>query len=349
MRISTRPAPATLPWVTLSVELAGGTLSWQLFGDRDDAHLHLWASTDAGWLWRLVGEPVHARLLAQPRWSTTEFAIDEPAVPEELRLLHRLAWGHWLRRWWPTSVVDGLDPLADVVLDVEVALLTVDCDGYFDDDSFDGDPRALVARHSVDAIDSLATHFSPEVRTLHRRWLAYDADIAAPVRHEQVRRADDYALAAGPTSAEPRTGGIAGGRASVAWESVPANTFDAAEDTLVWSVDSVPELVADVAVRLLPGRESAPVWVELRLPDPPMTARGQLDPAGTSRIPLPLTAAQAWQTDWSSLQCSVAGVVGDLARTRRDDARALIRRRLSGTHDGTPLFVAEQLVAEADY
>lgn len=355
MRVSTGPrASATPIWMTLSVELAGGTLSWDLEDTADNACLDLWSPVDADWLWRIVGESTHVRVLGEIDSGTTDLTIELVTGPDQLHLLRRLAWGHWLRRWWPTSTVNGLDALSSIVLDVEVALLTAECDAYFDAESFDGAPESLLAPHGADEISSLATHFSADVRALHRRWLAYDADASLPIGPDSPARADDYALAAGPTSISPRPGGIADGRASIAWESVPANVFDAAENTVTWSIDSVPDVVADVAVRLLPGRDCGPTTVELRLPDPPITARGRLDAAGTTRITLPLTAAQAWQTDWSALECRIGGTAGgdavdDDAPRLRDRVRALIQRRISGTEDGTPLFVAEQLIADADY
>ncbi|MFW0789346.1 hypothetical protein [Gordonia sp. CPCC 205333] len=351
MRISTASRSADGPaWMTLPLEVAGGMLTWRLDSPHDAApHLHLWSPGDADWLWRIVGEQEHVGALTALGDNGADISVERSGDPTQLSILRRLAWGHWLRRWWPTSVADGIEPLNAAVLDIEVALLTEDCDNYFDADSFDGDPEAIVVGHDEDAIDSLSTHFSPDVRTLHRRWLARDNSVVT--RSENIAVvADDYALVAGSAkTAAPSVDALARGHASLAWESVPANTFDAAEDTIAWSIDAAPEVVADIAVALLPARSAPPLRVELSLATPAMRVHAALDSLGTARITLPLTAIQAWRTDWSTLICAVGEVPGDTSRDLREQVRAMLRRRLSGADDGIPLFVAEQLVAEADY
>ena len=347
MKISTTPITGDRPtWSTMTLEVAGGLFTWDL--DAAEPYLQLWRPDEASWLWRLVGEAGHVEALTAAA-ASKPLDLDVTA-PAELSLLRRLAWGHWLRRWWPTSPADGIDGLAGAVLDVEVALLTDDCEAYFDADAFDGDPQAVLAAHDDSEIDSLAMHYSPEVRGLHQRWLRRDRELAVaePLAAAGVGSVDDYALAAGPTGRSTTSGGIARGRTSLSWEAVPANTFDAAEDTVSWSVDAAPEVFADVSVALLPGRTAVPLRVELSLPDPPMRAHGTLDTAGTARIALPLSAAQAWSADWSTLECRIGGASSIDSRDLREQVRALIRRRIDGT-DTTPLFVAEQLVADSDY
>ncbi|NMO04141.1 hypothetical protein HH308_23270 [Gordonia sp. TBRC 11910] len=349
MRITTTPLGSRdrPTWMTTTLEVAGGILVWEL--DSTEPTLHLWNLDDATWLWRIVGEQRHVDTVASLASSTHTDA--DVADTDELELLCRLAWGHWLRRWWPTSVADGIDALSGVVLDLEVALLTEDCEAYFDADSFDGDAYAVLAGRDDEEIDSLATHYRAEVRELHRRWLLRDAGVAIDDALEAARSeiAADYALAAGPSSRAAPSGGIARGRASLAWETVPANVFDAAEDTVSWSVDAAPDVVADVRVALLPGRSAAEVNVELSLPDPPMHARATLSRAGSVRIPLPLSAAQAWSADWSTMECVVGAPSRPDARYLRDQVRALIRRRIDGSDATPPLFVAEQLAADSDY
>ncbi|GAB10581.1 hypothetical protein GOARA_061_00200 [Gordonia araii NBRC 100433] len=331
----------------MTLEVAGGIFTWNVMDPEAAPRLHLWSPADATWLWRIVGEQGHVDVVAAlAEHRDADVAVDSPG---ELAILRRLAWGHWLRRWWPASVIDGIEELPRVVLDIEVALLTDDCEAYFDEVSFDGDPHALLAAHGEDAIGSLATHASAEVRALHGRWIGREGGAARPRETAVPGRADDYALAAGSeTFAAPGTG-IAQGRASVAWESVPANTFDAAENTIAWSVDAAPEVVADVAVALLPGRAAIPLPVTLSLPDLPMRVRATLEPTGLVRVALPLTAAQAWRIDWSALVCAVGETNGADSRGQRNRVRSLVRRRIGGIDDGTPLFVAERLVADADY
>lgn len=346
MKISGAAAPSDAPtWADMTLEVAGGVLTWRV-DDVSPAppHLRLWAPEDAAWLWRVVGEAGHADTLAA---LAEHRDVEVAAVSEDLALLRRLAWGHWLRRWWPTSVIDGIEPLPSAVLDVEVALLIDDCESYFDADSLDGDPEALIARHPTTDIDSLARHFDPDVRSLHNRWSSREPDGEAVVTATLPSlSADDYALAAGSDVSAGPTPGIAEGRASVPWELVPANTFDAAEDTITWTVDAAPQVLVAIRVALLPGRSATPLQVELMLPDPPLRARATLDSTGRGRIPVDLTPRAAWRADWSTLSCTVGGRDGTEHRELRDRIRTLIRRRIGGIDDGTQLFVAEKLVAD---
>lgn len=347
MKISAAPAAARPPWLTLSLEVAGGTFTWDLREPPGSGpHLHLWAPGDADWLWRIVGEQAHADTLTG--LAAGRDTDVEATAPGEPALLHRLAWGHWLRRWMPASVVDGIDPLPALILDAEVAVLTADCEMYFGDNTFDGDPAALLEAHDDAAIASLALHPRQDVRDLYHRLLdigSGDPDtVAAPSGDP-----GDYALAAGPASAAEAGTGIAHGRASVSWESVPAHTFDAAENTITWSVDAAPDVVADIGIRLLPGRTATTVRVAVSLPDPAFRAQATLNPDGRLPIPLPLTATQAWRADWSALVVTVGGVDARDSRALRERVRALIRDRIDGNDELTGLFVAERIVADNAY
>ena len=347
MKISTAPAAARLPWLTLALEAAGATFTWALDDPPGSGpHLHLWAPGEADWLWRIIGEQAHADTLAGLTGRRDVDAV--VSAPAEIGLLHRLAWGHWLRRWWPASVVDGIDPLPSLILDAEVAVLTADCEMYFGDATFDGDPLAVLDAHDEAAIDSLALHPRQDVRDLHRRLLGIDA--AAP-ESGPVPSGDqgDYALAAGPGTAAGSGTGIARGWASVPWESVPAHTFDAAENTIAWSVDAAPHVVADITVTLLPGRTAAPVPVALSLHDPAFEAQATLSPDGRLPIPLPLTATEAWGADWSALVVTVGGVDARDSREQREQVRTLVRERIAGGTGLTGLFVAERIVADNAY
>ncbi|GAB07484.1 hypothetical protein GII30_16465 [Gordonia amarae] len=347
MKISTAPAAARLPWLTLALEAAGGTFTWALDDPPGSGpHLHLWAPGEADWLWRIIGEQAHAATL---RDLTSRHDIDVPvSAPAELALLYRLAWGHWLRRWWPASAADGIDPLPALVLDAEVAALTADCEMYFGDTGFDGDPNAVLGAYDDADIAALALHPRPDVRDLHARLREFDTGEQEPVPAASGDPGD-YALAAGPGTATESGGGIARGLASVPWESVPAHTFDAAENTIAWSVDAAPDVVADVTVALLPGRTAAPVRVALSLHDPAFEAQATLAPDGRLPIPLPLTATEAWGADWSALVVTVGGVDARDSREQREQVRALVRERIEGGTGLTGLFVAEQIVADNAY
>ncbi|WP_301546723.1 hypothetical protein [Gordonia sp. X0973] len=349
MRISRTPPnsawpPAdSPPWTSSVLEVSGGALRWELLEPSAPPRLLLWAPEEAGWLWRIVGETGHVEV------ATTETAEVTITAPAELDLLRRLAWGHWLRRWWPASSIDAIDELPSTVLDVEVALLTVDAEGYFDDDGFDGDPHAVLAAHDEATIDALATHADPRVRELRQRWFELRASEATDDLGVPSGSVDDYALAAGAAASGDTTSGIAHGRGSLPWEAAPAHVFDAAEDTVRWTIDAAPNAVAEIEVALLPGRTATPLRVGLSLPDPPLSVHAELTPDGRAQIPLPLTAAQAWAADWSSLTCTVGGVDGRTARGLREQVRGIVRQRISGADGGIPLFVAEQLLADADY
>ena len=63
-------------------------------------------------------------------------------------------WSHWLRCWWPTSRHDGVAALDRALLDVEVALLTVEAQSFFTDDTLDSDVAELLQPHAA----ALALH-----------------------------------------------------------------------------------------------------------------------------------------------------------------------------------------------
>ena len=62
--------------------------------------------------------------------------------------LRRLALGHWLRRWWPASIRDGIAGLNPAVLDAEIAVATAGADEFLGDDTGDSDIAALLAPHA---------------------------------------------------------------------------------------------------------------------------------------------------------------------------------------------------------
>ena len=128
---------------------------------------------------------------------------------------------------------DAIADLDAAVLDAEIAVLTAAAEQYFAQDTLDSDVDALLRPHR----DSLAAQLhsgDPRVAELVARcadladWDLDDAVSADP-------RRDDYALAAGGDE-RVSASAIAGGASSVSWSSVPPATFDAAEDTVDWSV-----------------------------------------------------------------------------------------------------------------
>jgi hypothetical protein len=221
-------------------------------------------------------------------------------VPGSIDPLRRLAMGHWLRRWWPASRRDGIAALDRALLDVEVALLTGDAQGFFTDDTLDSDVAQLLAPHAT----ALTTHVrSDDARIVDLvragagladdvGWRASDGRNYTPLLMIRVRsrlrqrtasgRRDDYALAAGSDAGSPRAWtSIARGVASIDWSAVPPGIFDAAEDTVEWSVEVAgaaatavvraavigPDPATGIAVRLRSRPSAAPA------PSMPMAAR----------------------------------------------------------------------------
>ncbi len=269
-----------LPLVAV-LEVSGAVLSWIVDdpAGADAAQVTFTDPARADWLWRVVGQSGHVALL-----STFEEPQEIPGVeitPGSLAPLRRLALGHWLRRWWPASQRDGIPSLDRALLDTEVALLTVGAQGFFTDDTLDSDVTQLLAPHAAALIGHARTDDS-RVRDLVRAaaeladeagldgddWMelsvAVDDSGSEPAVPSGYR--DDYALAAGaPTG--PRAGAIGRGVASINWGAVPPGIFDAAEDTVDWSVEAAgpavvavvraavigPEPATDIAVRVQSG------------------------------------------------------------------------------------------------
>jgi hypothetical protein len=95
--VSGAPAVAVL-------EVSGAVLAWTV-DDPDGVaatRLTVTDSAAADWLWRVVGPNGHAAIVSDPESADVEMR------PEALAPLRRLAVGHWLRRWWPESIRDGI-------------------------------------------------------------------------------------------------------------------------------------------------------------------------------------------------------------------------------------------------
>ncbi len=164
-------------------------------------------------------------------------------------------------------------------------------------------------------------------------------------------RQDNYALAAGrDTMAEP-AGVIARGAASMTYSGVPGSVFDAAEDTVRWTIAVQDGQAVAVLSTLTLGR-GTPDGVSIRLRNNEFRADGALDAQGRATLPLlgaasvPLTAAQAWDADWTGTTVIVGAEVDEPAEVR-ERIRRFARNRLAELRPDA--FLAEILAAESDY
>lgn len=363
------PAVAPVPLVAV-LEVDGAVLAWTVdeVSGENSAQITLTDAGRADWLWRVLGEDGHHALAAATAAPPDDAAgVDVSGVdvrPGALDGLRRVAVGHWLRRWWPASIRDGIGGLDPALLDAELALLTAGVEDFVGDDSIDADIGALLAPHAA----ALAMHLlvgDPRVVELVRRTvsLAHEvgvedpgwaelADAASSAQPQQaVGHRDDYALAAGGDGGPAPSGLIARGTASIAWSGVPGGVFDAAEDTVSWAVaadgDRVSATVHAAAVG--PG-SPAGVPVTLRCGD--ITAAGALDTSGRATIPVldasgaPLSAAGGWDQDWSGTEVTVGVEVAE-RKEARDRVRTFARHRLA--QPGPDAYLAEILAAESDY
>ncbi|MEZ0359637.1 hypothetical protein [Mycobacterium sp. SA01] len=363
------PAVAAVPLVAV-LEVDGAVLAWTVDESATASGVQI-TLTDPGradWLWRVLGEDGHHALAA----ATAEppdhdagvdlsgFEVRSGAVDG----LRRLAVGHWLRRWWPASVRDGIVGLDPALLDAEIALLTADAEDFVADDGLDADIGALLGPHA----GALAMHLlvgDPRVVALVRNAvrLAEEVGVDAPgwaelsdaVENVQqlpaAARQDDYALAAGGDTGPAPPGLIARGTASIAWSGVPGGVFDAAEDTVSWAVAADGDAVtATLHTAVIGPGSPAAIPVALRCGE--ITAVGELDASGRASIPVldtanaPLTATGGWDQDWSATVVTVGAAVAESADAR-ERVRRFARQRLA--QPGSDAFLAETLAAESDY
>ncbi|WP_328356372.1 hypothetical protein OG976_00445 [Mycobacterium sp. NBC_00419] len=369
---STGPAPAPVPLAAV-VEVDGAVLSWTVDESPErPPQITLTDPARADWLWRVVGEAGHRALASAtqgtPPGPSAEVEIASLEVlPGSVDQLRRLALGHWLRRFWPASVPDGIAGLDAAVLDAEIAVVTADADDFFGDATLDSDIAALLAPHA----DALRRHVAagdPRIVELVRRCvdLVDDAGIeapgwpavadaldelgATPAGYPSGSR-DDYALAAGRgTRFEPATV-IARGVTSMAWTAVPGAVFDAAEDTVEWIIAAEDgQAVAAINTQTLGPGSPAGISVSLRCNT--LRADGVLDDDGRASLALvgdhggPVTPAQAWDADWSATTVTVGVAVDEPAQVR-DRIRRFVRQRLDRPRPDA--FLAEILAAESDY
>jgi hypothetical protein len=347
------PAVADVP-ATAVLEVSGAVLAWTVDDPNGVAATRL-TVTDvvaADWLWRVVGTDGHAAIVAGAELA--EFDL----LPGAFEPLRRLAIGLWMRRWWPESLRDGIARLDRALLDGELAILTESAQEFFTEDTLDSDVEGLLAPHQA-ALLALERDGDPRVVELVRvcaelaagvgAWSA--AEIPVPLADSVDRRRADYALAAGtePTRA---SGAIAGGVGSVDWVAVAARTFDAADDTIDWSIESADSSVLATVRVALTGAASAR-GIEVRLHSGDVTGTGVLDANGTTALILagrgegPLTENQAWDHDWSATTVAIGADVAGETQAVRQRVRAFARARLA--RPGSDAFLAEIVAAESDY
>jgi hypothetical protein len=374
---STGPLVAPTPLVAV-LEVSGAVLSWTIDDPSGTAATQLTFTdlTRADWLWRLLGESGHVTLAA-----AVDSAPDEPAtieltgvdlLPGSVDRLRRLGLGHWLRRWWPASDRDGIAGLDRALLDAEIAVLTAAAQDFFDDDTLDSDVGELLAPHG----GALAAHVDgkdPRIIELVRAcvdladeigagglgWSELSAALDDSTEPDQVTRdlvittgrRDDYALAAGPDMGLPASGAIARGVGSIKWGAVPPAVFDAAENTVNWSIE-VADSAAVAVVRAATSGPDPAAGVAVRLVSGSVRGAGLLDADGRARLPLvdaqhrPMTESAAWDHDWPTTAVTI-GVDVDETPDTRERIRHFARARLD--RPANDAFLAEILAAESDY
>lgn len=307
---------------TLALQARGVTLEWPL-ADPALPHLTVHDPAEADWLHLLIGEAAHVALLRggefHPEWDR----------PLAARLRH-LAFGHWLRAWWPASVLDGVPPLDTVLLDAELALLTDELDevmAFSPDGEVPLDGAALRAlRHPLAA------------RALGLLGLE------APAPAEPTR--EDYALAAGDRLT-PGPAAVLSGTSPHAWGAVPAGRVDAAEHAVAWVLEVTDRPALSVAVQLLPGARVEGIAVHATAG--PVQAAGVLGADGTVQLALPLEAAAAWALTAADVDVRI-GVDVSEDGAERASVRRLIAQRLTGVPDRNgPLYQAERELIVDDW
>lgn len=362
---STGPTVSPAPAVAV-LEVSGAVLAWTVDDSSDVAAVRI-AFTDvlaAEWLWRLIGNTGHATVIQALDGRTPGEGVEVGGVdllPEPVNDLRRLALGHWLRRWWPASVRDGIAGLDHSLLDGEVALLTSAAQDYFADDTFDSEVVELLGPHRS-ALLAHERSGDPRVVDLVRACTELAFEVGAWDSSEwleepedsAVRRRDDYALAAGAESGGSTASAIAGGVGSVNWTAVPPGMFDAADGTIEWSIDMAGEAaVAVVGVALL-GRAS-PIGIPVGVSSGTVGGAGVLDADGRATLSLTddgrlaLAEGPAWNHDWSTTTVRVGADLPEPVEAAeiRQRIRAFARRRLASP--GADAFLAEILAAESDY
>jgi hypothetical protein len=375
---STGPLVTPTPLVAV-LEVSGATLSWTVDDPSGAAATQL-TFTDlprADWLWRILGESGHVAAAAAVqgpapyRPGVIELAGVE-LLPGSVDRLRHLAVGHWLRRWWPAGSRDGIAGLDRAVLDAEIAVLTVAAQEFFSEDTLDSEVGELLRPHAEALTAHVATG-DPRVLELVRAcldiaeemgdggagWSELSVvldDSTDPYRATgnpvpTTGNRDSYALAAGSDVGPAPRDTIARGVGSIKWGGVPPAIFDAAENTVDWSIE-VAGAVAFALVRTAtfgPGRATG---VEVRLRSGTVSAAGVLDADGRALLRLvdahqqPMTESAAWDHDWPRTAVTIGADVQESPDTR-ERIRHFARQRLD--QSASDAYLAELLAAESDY
>jgi hypothetical protein len=340
------------------IEVSGAVLEWTV-DDRSGAAATRMTITDvvaADWLWRAVGPTAHAAIVSGVELADFDF------LPGAVEPLRRLAFGYWLRRWWPESSRDGIVGLDRALLDGELAVLVSAAQEFFTEDTLDSDVEGLLAPHQSALLalgrggDARLADVARACADLANEIGAWSAELSVPPPQFVAGRRDEYALAAG-RDGDPEQGAIARGDGSVDWAAVPPGVFDAADRTIGWSVESAdPSVYAMVRVETT-GAASAR-GIDVRLRSGVVGGSGVLDGNGTAALTmmgedgLQLTENQAWDHDWSATSVAVGpdrAFAADFteAAALRQRIRDFARARLA--NPGPDAFLAEIVAAESDY
>ncbi|MDO3649433.1 hypothetical protein [Nocardia mangyaensis] len=345
----------------LVLEVAGGHLSWSLLADQflpaavlDDRE------SAQDWLWAVYGEPVALAVADNHPQELTA----APARPELATSLRRLAYAHWVTRWWPASILDAVPALDAQLVDHEIAALTEACEMALGDPPASSDSeqqgwpiesgtRQPAARRDGDGRADSGTQDGPG-------WMRGGAAAKGPAS-EQRARAEDYALAAG--GVEATRGGLVLARGSGGWDwrRCPPGIVDASEQAVSWQVTRAGG-VSTVRVSVVAAPDCTRGVPEHLWPHARVTAPRVSDSGGGSECytaPLQLHG-DAWIgtvqiPTASETGCAVTIFVPGVGpeSTRGDESpmrariRAYVRRRLAGNADD-PLLIAEASAAGGD-
>jgi hypothetical protein len=362
---SVGPASAHPPLAAV-LEVSGAVLSWTIDDPpgEERAQITFTDLSRADWLWRVFGEAGHVALAGAADAADGAAGVELTGVdivPGSVGPLRRLAVGHWLRRWWPASQRDGIAALDRALLDVEVALLTADAQDFFADDTLDSDVTGLLAPHATALFSHVRSddgrianlvragaELADEVGVDDDAWAELIAalDDSGVVLAMPSGRRDDYALAAG-ADAGPRGSSIARGVASINWTAVPPAIFDAAENTVDWTIEA-----SGAVVRAAIVGPDLPSGIAVRLQSGAISGAGVLDGEGRAALPLvdaeqrPITESAAWDHDWSATAVTVGA-----GTTENRETRDRIRRWAHSRLDRPPAdaFLAEILASESAY
>lgn len=352
---STGPSAAPSPLLAV-LEISGAVLSWTVDDASGDPQITFTDPARADWLWRVLGDDGHRTVASTVDQAPPDeaHAVDLAGVdvlPGSLDPLRRLAFGHWLRRWWPASQRDGIATLDAALLDAEIAILTAAAEDFFSDDTFDSDVAEVLRPH-VAALNAHVQEGDPRVVELVEKCtdLADEVGIVFDSPAHSSRR-DDYALAAGGDTRRTSSTTVATGVDSVHWSAVPAGVFDAAENTVNWSVEAVDNGVTAIVRVELSGLGS-PNGVAARLRSGSYRGDGVLGADGRAAFPVvdsdeqSISEAAAWDHDWRATELMIGADGRESAQTR-ERIRSFARSRLTSPADDA--YLAEILAAESDY